>query len=44
MNLKIKQQFDIDKQWKELIGDLFEEWVAFFVQDIAKEIDFTKAP
>ncbi len=36
---KIKQP---DTLWKEIIKDLFEDFITFFIEDLAKEIDFSK--
>ena len=31
-----------DTLWKEIIKDLFEDFITFFIEDLAKEIDFSK--
>jgi len=31
-----------DTLWKEIIKDLFEDFISFFIEDLAKEIDFSK--
>ncbi len=32
-----------DTLWKEIIKDLFEDFITFFIEDLAKEIDFSKS-
>ncbi len=36
---KIKKS---DTLWKEIIKDLFEDFITFFIEDLAEEIDFSK--
>ena len=31
-----------DTLWKEIIKDLFEDFITFFIEDLAKEIDFSR--
>ena len=31
-----------DTLWKEIIKDLFEDFISFFIEDLAKEINFSK--
>jgi hypothetical protein len=33
---------DFDSPWKEILGDYFQEFMAFFFPEIAEEIDWTK--
>ncbi len=35
-------KIDYDSQWKELIGEFFEDFTAFFMPDLYKDVDFTK--
>lgn len=38
----LKLKIDYDSQWKELIGEFFEDFTAFFMPDLYKDVDFTK--
>ena len=33
-----------DETWKEVIGDYFDSFLAFFYPEINQEIDWTKTP
>ncbi|MEZ4887945.1 MAG: hypothetical protein R3E32_24670 [Chitinophagales bacterium] len=38
------ENIDHDTRWKEIIEQLFEDFVAFFMPDLHKEIDFSRKP
>ena len=35
-------KIDYDSHWKEIIGEFFEDFTAFFMPDLHKDVDFTR--